>query len=342
MELPCVSQLLQVEKRKLFLSVFQKIRSHKLSPTSKQKIQQIITPLLELINDPNFVSCLFKSPRNQDYYDSIRPFLITDPNSKNSVVRNYLSFNIPRNFITQILLYESGRPVADVSQYLKKFSIPTKLISGEVNVLSNLDDPYYICDVQDGQYTDRFVPVVRYQKGMSGYLTTGDWNPEMCGTFYYFEPQSEFLLSFNTVLVTWNKITGCLDLGISLQEVYQMLYQRMRNEFFETEYSDQSSEDMEEIYPDGIGYNVHGETLEEQWFEVVLQYRDRDLDPMEHIPEMYAVEDIFDQLICKTGREKGIEGIVLKYMTGKTRVVTEVVDTRERRESFENIWVEEM
>jgi len=43
---------------------------------------------------------------------------------------------------------------------------------------------------------------------------------------------------------------------------------------------------------------------------------------------------IYDQPLCKAARSKGIDVVVLTHMVGAFRLVSEVLDTRERVQSF--------
>lgn len=52
----------------------------------------------------------------------------------------------------------------------------------------------------------------------------------------------------------------------------------------------------------------------------------------------YAEEDIFDQFICIFGKSLGIDIIFLEKMAGKTRVVSEILDTRSRKDSIDNLY----
>lgn len=53
--------------------------------------------------------------------------------------------------------------------------------------------------------------------------------------------------------------------------------------------------------------------------------------------ELYAKEDEYDQALCLLGKALDVDLIVLKYMIGSHQVVTEVLDTRSRDVSFQNL-----
>ncbi len=57
-----------------------------------------------------------------------------------------------------------------------------------------------------------------------------------------------------------------------------------------------------------------------------------------YIKELYADEDRFDQPLCTLARHVGIDCLILTHMVGKTRLVTEILDTRDRTESYAAIY----
>src|SRR5438132_6936899 len=52
---------------------------------------------------------------------------------------------------------------------------------------------------------------------------------------------------------------------------------------------------------------------------------------------LYALEDKLDQPLCLLGREYNLDVIILRNMVGSHQVVTEVLDTRTREESFKSL-----
>lgn len=57
-----------------------------------------------------------------------------------------------------------------------------------------------------------------------------------------------------------------------------------------------------------------------------------------YIDQAYADEDRFDQVICLLAKTAGIDCLILTHMAGKTRIVSEVLDTRSRTDSFDNVY----
>ena len=52
---------------------------------------------------------------------------------------------------------------------------------------------------------------------------------------------------------------------------------------------------------------------------------------------MYSLEDVYDQGICQLAKEKNYDTVILLRMFGKNRIVSEVLDVRDRKDSFKNI-----
>jgi hypothetical protein len=52
---------------------------------------------------------------------------------------------------------------------------------------------------------------------------------------------------------------------------------------------------------------------------------------------LYAQEDNFDQPLCILGKEIGYDIIILTRMVGAKQIVIEVLDTRSREESLQNL-----
>lgn len=50
--------------------------------------------------------------------------------------------------------------------------------------------------------------------------------------------------------------------------------------------------------------------------------------------KLRADEDDFDQPICLAGKKKDIDIIILTHIVGSRQVVTEVLDTKDRSDSF--------
>lgn len=292
--------------------------------SEESNMKSLFLPLSELTNDRNFVDCMASLPQNDAWFRAVEPLIIDDPVDKDLIIENYESIGISEEFIKRVLLYTSGRPVVNLLKFLKLYNLrPRKYNLIPERIANNMKEPYYLCNMGDGVYNDIHIPIVRYQHGMGGYVTGRAGNNGFCGTFYYFEPESPFFLESSTTLVSWNKITGSLALGIPLDTVSNMLYE--------------SIEDDTSL-PSDMGFEVDPtKSMQEQWLEIVHLYQEKEINPLRHYPDLYAKEDVFDQILCLEAKRQGIDCIILKYMTGASRVVSEVLDTRSRIQSFSSI-----
>lgn len=299
-----------------------------------------LRPLVKFVNQPEFIEFLKlmqKYTTRPSWFDLLKDFLITDPVFTDRTLENYGLLGLSNEFINR-LIYSSGRPRVDFKPYLDDFNLQArfqKIHAYEYVLRPSTVLPLTVADPPDGLLLNIYVPINRYQVGMAGYLTCATSESQgqcFCGTFYYYEPESPFLLYAPRALVSWNKITACLDLGLDFHTVYEILYTARQEWIIITE----ADEELEG-YPTNMGFAVEGATKEEQWQNVVRAYETRALDPTVHLPNMYAAEDGFDQLLCQRAQAQHIDMVILKYMTGETRVVTEILDTRDRKTSFENI-----
>ena len=97
---------------------------------------------------------------------------------------------------------------------------------------------------------------------MSDYLTvqSSQEGREWCGTFYYYEPNSEYILFSSVTLVSWNKITACLYFGVPFETVYNLLYNQIKDRIIFDIYD---NDNEYEAYPNNMGFNVPGNNKEE-------------------------------------------------------------------------------
>jgi hypothetical protein len=56
-----------------------------------------------------------------------------------------------------------------------------------------------------------------------------------------------------------------------------------------------------------------------------------------HTLGMYAVEDPLDQVVCKFAKYLGFDTVILTNMIGSHQIVSEVLDTRLRAQSFNSL-----
>lgn len=147
------------------------------------------------------------------------------------------------------------------------------------------------------------IPVMRYQSASGTLFFNNAEDTEhhsFCGTFYYFEPESDIYLLSDHVLMAVNKIHAAAILGFDIDYILELLF-----------------------YPEE----------RESYRESVKLYMQGDVLPF----NLYAIEDGLDQIICEEAKLQGYKVIVLVEMVGTYRYVTEILDTRNRSESFKNL-----
>jgi hypothetical protein len=220
-----------------------------------------------------------------------------------------------------------------------------------------VDEPL-LASTAPGIYEDRTwsLPIIRYQRGMSGmYYWSLPENPDrkFCGTFFYLEPDSDAHLKTSRLVVAKNKFHACRLVGVPLSEIQAIYAQKLTGasfdtmvkfifiELFEEDWMQESARDEPLLsYPkqrqrlqELMGILYTGEMTDENraagW-----KY---DFDA--HYRELYALEDALDQSLCLRARASGLDTILLTQMTGSTRLVSEVLDMRERKAIFENMWL---
>lgn len=288
--------------------------------------------ILHFVNRSDVINCLEDIPTSL-----IDIFVINEPISKSKIIKNYLELGFSEHFINKVLLYQSGRPKVDMTNLLPSFKYyPPEWRS--LIIPHFTDSLFWVADCQNGIFNNTIIPVIRYQTGMHGYLTTPQ-KGSYCGTFYYYEPDSPYLLYSETTLVTTNKITACLELGLSVEWIANRLEDNSKHNI--VLYYDEDGEEYEiEYTPKNVGFNVSG-SKSEQWIELINQYKNNNINSLIHYQYLYALEDTFDQIICVLAHNRNINTILLKNMTGETRVVSEVLDVRSRVESYNNIYLPE-
>lgn len=163
------------------------------------------------------------------------------------------------------------------------------------------------------------IPVVRYQSGMSRGLFFEEGG-NYCGTFYYFEPTSEFYLKSFRTLIAVNKMTAYYYFTREFSEIYQILFNAYYLEKITKGNSEEIRQEIEELFE---------------------KMKNGDKSVLNWNRKLYAEEDVLDQKLCEVAKSSGIDVIVLASITGGSRMVTEVLDTRNRKWSFLSIFKKE-
>lgn len=148
------------------------------------------------------------------------------------------------------------------------------------------------------------LPITRYSDGMSKGQFNDDAEIEYLGTFYYLEKdQKNCYLTFNTHFQSFNKTTMAKEFGIETDpDIDRWINAHINGRL------------PQDLIVDGeyIGY--------EGW-----------------IYSLYGVEDYLDQDLVRVGKEKGYDILIFDNMVGQFQVTSEVVDCRDRMESFDSL-----
>jgi len=270
--------------------------------------------MMDFVTDIDINAIRFWYPLTRDIYE------LMDITSKSTFINKSLEFHkkralseatsIPLIFINPELIYkESRRPITDMTSFKQPISIvsPNK------------------------------IPVTRYATSMSGRLfstiTLDPSGTEYIGTFYYYEKESTTFLSYNTSMTFRNKYHCLITLDINNKYKYLRDFME-EDKFFMSWHNGVLSNDllMTPLQACELRRWTGGIYTEE--FALALPQVPHYAG---HYLTLYAKEDILDQAICQLGRDNGIDIIILTDMVGSFKVVTEVLDTRDRLVSFSSL-----
>lgn len=192
------------------------------------------------------------------------------------------------------------------------------------------------------------IPVTRYGLGMSRGMYHDETESQYLGTFYYYEPESLTYLSYKTSRTYFNKTDAIIKLCEEFNDEYDKLVvsltlQRVKNHMDGKLPKDLMMTPFEYTRALFEG-SLSACKKHPQSFSVLKENymkKAKLASPEKHYSGvklgMYACEDILDQTLAKIARRNGIQVIVLTDMIGSYQVVSEVLDTRDREESFRSL-----
>jgi hypothetical protein len=184
------------------------------------------------------------------------------------------------------------------------------------------------------------IPVIRYSMTAysSGYYKESGKvgrSDKYCGTFYYWEPQSHIYLIMGQSIYFTNKIIALLTLApknlyagdLVLKFVVMAIDHNMANpdldDFFDQRDAMIKLLSAEPDHPITTPYFTFDSNFNKE---------------QKYIGNIfYALEDEIDQLLCIEARNKGYDTIIFSKMPGSRRIVTEILDTRSREMSLNNL-----
>ena len=257
-------------------------------------------------------------------------------------------------------LYKSMRPKTDMGIFRTTISWRTDkedIVKGQMNP----DKMFYIDPQTEKKVFSKerwlTIPVTRYSGGMSrGLFFEESKNKEFCGTFYYHEPESSTYLAYQTSHRSFNKYTAMKELLKIFERNDSKIMEHIKN-------TPRKNLTEEFVYYKDYIEGIHEEDLQDVRLysegalpanlmmtpEEASKYQrssDKDIDPASlpqvkyYCPEsfhLYAAEDMFDQPLCLLCKRLKIDILVLKNMIGSFQVVTEILDARDRKESFKSL-----
>jgi hypothetical protein len=189
---------------------------------------------------------------------------------------------------------------------------------------------------------EKRIAVTRYSTGMSQGLYFGERPSDVCGYFFYHEPESTTFLSYTTSFTAFNKVDACEKLSHEVDEdISRVIDRKLR---LVLEYRDNAGSYLEEYtrgnYPLDLRFTA-GEIEKLTEFEGYRREgEDIEIGPnrvyLGKILEMYAIEDDLDQVLCNAAASLGYNIVILTNMIGSHQIVTEVLDTRS--DSYAYLW----
>lgn len=246
------------------------------------------------------------------------PFLLAyeAEKSSDSYVYNVLKYG----------MYQSRRPMTRMSTFVNK-NIGLGQFPKTSNGIVNMPGHFLIA-------------VSRYGEGMSkgAYLASIEEGKSYCGTFYYWEPDSDIYLDLQTpdkVFYGNNKVQVAAHF-LSIVEPRSQTFKteldkKITNSLynilnFAYEHNPDERDNIKSIYDFYLGNNSS--------LPVTEDYRDKDGN---FVWDFYGAEDGLDQILCIVGKYLGYHGIILAKMAGHERVVSEILDTRDRDVSYQSL-----
>jgi len=199
------------------------------------------------------------------------------------------------------LVYSSFRPKTDMSLYRVPSSLKT---------------------VDEKEW--KTIPVTRYSDGMSRgkYHGEKEEGVKYHGTFYYYEPESTTKLAYRTAYRSFNKVTAYEELGGGKCSSIDSILRLWSDKKLPLDLK-LTKEQVDCLSGGGDG-DIEAEEND------IKEYAGNILD-------LYGAEDGYDQKLCLLAASKGYDIVILEYMVGGFQVVTEILDTRDRLESFRSL-----
>lgn len=256
-------------------------------------------------------------------YDTYTSVMAEKTVNNFELIPDLLSLMQALNLDSKSLFYPSNRPktdMRDIHTIKERKKIDKEKIYPSSHVL--VGEQYLnITEVIEGQVD---IPVARYGSAISGlYRKEVLTSKSFCGKFYYYEPDSQIYLRSYRTLITPNKLTAMVHL-FGIDTTVRYIAASITVDGLVSLKSNQLSSNQ--LYrPLALPSEYFGCYISNNWKEVLEMMTNGTFDFLKFYPGFYAKEDKFDQIICKKSE---YDTIVFTSMTGKTRIVSEVLDIR--------------
>lgn len=299
------------------------------------------TYFIDFISGLDFDSINFWSSNSTQFeYDcdvsDVLKSLNTEPRWKYSTLQTYKLHAISTADSMPLLLQahdylftRSKRPITDMSLFRSGVSL-------KINKELMRESKDIITTININDSIVNTIPVTRYATGMSKGLYHNKEQPShICGTFFYHEPESTTLLSFNTYKIYKNKYEAIQDLNpLSAVRFSKARGITSKKSVAHDYFNNRLPEDL--MMTPNEAFNAYRQDSD-IWTEEMVNA----LPQVKHIAGtylgLYAFEDRLDQPLCLAGKNHNIDVIILTHMVGRFQVVTEVLDTRSRKVSFASL-----
>ena len=243
---------------------------------------------------------------------------------------------------------QSERPYTSMSHLRKSEG---KVLSSSF-VKDSKGAPQLILDDKTGKNV-KIIPISRYAiDQLSGTYYKKEEKKSYCGTFYFWEPDSNVYLELGNSMYANNKFDALFqldkydkkenDIYDAYLYAYALLYLKkilqlnLLDDKFIEEFDPKTFHESKKANHFIKELLKLFESGNSEYFEMDDMYYT--LAEKKYVGNKFdAFEDGLDQILCKVAKAKGIDTIILSKMPASRRINTEILDTRSREESLNSL-----
>lgn len=222
------------------------------------------------------------------------------------------------------LIYkESKRPVNNMEMFKVPDYLKIHNVTGDTIILDGIS--YF------------YSPVTRYAQGMTRSLYFNKYknkkSNKYCGTFYYFEPESTTYLLYENFLIGRTKSEVCLDLINKSKNPteYQDLIDQIQDIMAKPTYNKIFENKLIMTLKEAVKYIKYWD------YELKYNVLSKNNNYKRYWDFGYSSEDVLDQTICKLAKESKFDVVIFEYVVGSHQIVKEILDVRDRGDSFRHL-----